>query len=104
VNGRGFEERMDEEDEDDWLLVDRELRVELAEERGGVSVVSFSGRAGTRWTPRGASRHEAHRRRYRSFKQRSEGGFAAQFLQTMVPHLRHGATRSRAQCLSFPIF
>ena len=94
----------DEEDEEDWLLVERVLRVELAEERGGVSIDSFLGQVGTRWTSRGASRHEAHNLRYRSFKQRSEGGLAAQLRQTMVPHLRHGATRSRAQCLSFPIF
>jgi hypothetical protein len=43
VKGRGLEESMDEEDEDDWLLVERQLRDELAEERGGVSLVSFSG-------------------------------------------------------------
>jgi hypothetical protein len=102
VNRWRVAESMDEEDVDS-SLVDLVLLVELAEERGGVSRVSFSAWAGIRCAARGASRQEAHRRRYRSFRHRSEGGFAAQFRQTTVPHFLHGATRSRAQCLSFPI-
>jgi hypothetical protein len=42
VNGGGWAERSDDEDTDS-LLVERLLRVELAEERGGVSSESFSG-------------------------------------------------------------
>ena len=103
VNARGVGSEMVEFDELDPLLEERALRVELADERGGgVSVVSFSSCPGRRCASSGASRHDPHSRRYLSFRQRSDGGFAAQLRQTTVPHLRHSATRSRAQCLSFP--
>lgn len=65
-----------------------------------VSTVSPSG---TWCRISGASEHDSHSLRMRPGRRLLLGGFSMQFLHTLMPHLRQGATRSRAHLDVLPL-
>jgi hypothetical protein len=93
VDNGGFEPEVDEVDEEN----ERSDRIEFALDLGVVSLSQFVEASGCKCASIGASRHVLHNRRCRSCNHALFGGLITQLRQVTVPHLRHGATRSRAQ-------